>query len=97
MVSRRGDVKSSPFLRIIKALRERWRMEREEIKTTIYGMVEKSVGRKKLKPGDVFKKLAADHGVEKSEAKAALRELMDAGTLVYSYKGGSYVELPPKE
>ncbi len=72
-------------------------MEREELKKIIYDLVEKSVGKKKYKPGDLFKKLAADHGVEKSEAKAALRELMDAGTLIYSYKGGSYVELPPKE
>jgi DNA-binding transcriptional regulator YhcF (GntR family) len=72
-------------------------MEREEIKKAIYELVEKSMGKKKLKPGDVFKKIASDHGVEKAEVKAALRELLDAGTLVYSYKGGSYVELPPKE
>lgn len=73
-------------------------MEREDIKKEIYALIEKSVGKKKLKPGDVFKKIVANHeGVQKSDAKAALRELMDAGTLVYSYKGGSYVELPPKE
>ncbi|GBD98945.1 hypothetical protein BMS3Abin07_00976 [bacterium BMS3Abin07] len=72
-------------------------MEREEVKKIIYAMIEATVGKKKLKPGDVFKKLSADHGIDKSEAKAALRELMDAGTLIYTYKGGSYVELPPKE
>ncbi len=72
-------------------------MEREEIKKAIYELIEKSVGRKLLKPSDVFKKVAAEKGVEKNEVKAALRELMDAGTLVYSYKGGSYVEMPPKE
>jgi len=71
-------------------------MEREEIKKAIYDLVEKSMGRKQLKPGDVFKKISADAGVSKDEVKAALRELMDAGTLVYSYKGGSFVELPPK-
>ncbi len=72
-------------------------MDIEDIKKEIYALIEKSVGKKKLKPGDLFKKVAADHGVEKKEVKAALKELMDAGTLVYSYKGGSYVELPPKE
>ena len=72
-------------------------MDREELKKALYEMIEKSMGKKKLKPSDVVKKLNADHGVDRAEAKAALRELMDAGTLVYSYKGGSYVELPPKE
>jgi hypothetical protein len=72
-------------------------MDREELKKIIYEMVEKSMGKKLLKPGDLFKKLNAEHGVPKPEAKAALKELMDAGTLIYSYKGGSYVEIPPKE
>jgi hypothetical protein len=72
-------------------------MDREEVKKVLYEMIEASMGKKKLKPSDVVKKLGADHGIERGEAKAALRELMDAGTLVYSYKGGSYVELPPKE
>lgn len=71
-------------------------MDREEVKKVLYEMIEQSMGKKKLKPSDVVKKLGADHGVDRNEAKAALRELMDAGTLVYSYKGGSYVELPPK-
>ncbi|MCI4626529.1 MAG: hypothetical protein L3V56_11290 [Candidatus Magnetoovum sp. WYHC-5] len=72
-------------------------MEREEIKKIIYDLVEKSVGKKKLKQGDILKKVAADHGVEKDEVKAALRELVDAGTLIFTYFGGSYIEIPPKE
>ncbi len=72
-------------------------MDREELKKIIYELVEKSMGKKLYKPGDLFKKLEKEHGVSKAEAKAALRELMDAGTLIYSYKGGSYVEIPPKE
>ncbi len=71
-------------------------MEKEEIKKAIYELVEKSMGKKQLKPSDVFKKVSAEHGIDKSEVKAALRDLMDAGTLIYSYKGGSYVEIPPK-
>ncbi|UCG77707.1 MAG: hypothetical protein JSV21_09020 [Nitrospirota bacterium] len=71
-------------------------MDKEEVKKAIYDMIEASMGKKKLKPSDVMKKLKADHGVERGDGKAALKDLMDAGTLVYSYKGGSYVELPPK-
>ncbi|RMG73271.1 MAG: hypothetical protein D6710_03675 [Nitrospirae bacterium] len=72
-------------------------MDREELKKIIYDLVEKSMGKKLYKPSDLFKKLEKDHGVPRAESKAALRELMDSGTLIYSYKGGSYVEIPPKE
>lgn len=72
-------------------------MDREELKKKIYEMVEKSMKGKKLKASDIFKKLEKEHGVPRAESKAALRELMDSGTLIYSYKGGSYVEIPPKE
>jgi TusA-related sulfurtransferase len=73
-------------------------MDIESIKKEIFALIEAADGKKKLKPGDVFKKIVADHpGATKDDAKAALRELMDAETLVYSYKGGSYVELPPKK
>ncbi|MBF0473358.1 MAG: hypothetical protein HQK91_11270 [Nitrospirae bacterium] len=72
-------------------------MDIESIKKEIVALIEESMGKKKLKPGDVFKKIVEIHpGATKDNAKAALRELMDAGTLVYSYKGGSYVEMPPK-
>ncbi|MBF0338477.1 MAG: hypothetical protein HQL05_11675, partial [Nitrospirae bacterium] len=46
---------------------------------------------------DILKKVSADQGVEKDEVKAALRELVDAGTLIFTYFGGSYIEVPPKE
>lgn len=72
-------------------------MEKDEIVKIMYELVEKSMGKKKLKQGDILKKLAADHGVEKADAKAALRELVDSGRLIFTYFGGSYVEIPPKE
>ncbi len=71
-------------------------METEDIKKAIYELVEKSMGKKLLKPGDVFKKVSADNGIDKKEVKNALKELIDEEKLVYSYKGGSYVEIPPK-
>ncbi len=72
-------------------------MDKEELKKIIYEMVEKSMGKKKLKQSDILKKVSAEHGVDKSEVKAALRELLDSGQLIFTYFGGSYVEIPPKE
>ncbi|KJU82682.1 hypothetical protein MBAV_005123, partial [Candidatus Magnetobacterium bavaricum] len=63
----------------------------------IYDLVEASTGKKKLKQTDILKKVSADQGIEKDEVKAALRELVDAGTLIFTYFGGSYIEVPPKE
>jgi hypothetical protein len=71
-------------------------MEKEEIKKIIYELVEASTGKKKLKQSDILKKVSADHGVEKDAVKAALRDLVDAGTLIFTYFGGSFIEIPPK-
>lgn len=72
-------------------------MDKEEVKKLVYALVEQSTGKKKLKSSDIVKKIAADHeGVEKDDVKAALRDLVDAGTLIYTYFGGSFIEIPPK-
>ncbi|MCG6553573.1 MAG: hypothetical protein L7F77_14715 [Candidatus Magnetominusculus sp. LBB02] len=71
-------------------------MEKEEVKKIIYELVEASTGKKKLKQSDILKKVSADHGIEKDEVKAALRDLVDAGTLIFTYFGGSFIEIPPK-
>lgn len=72
-------------------------MEKEELKKQVYELVEKSTGKKKLKQTDILKKLSADLNIPKDEVKAALRELVDAGTLIFTYFGGSFIEIPPKE
>ncbi|MEO5356152.1 MAG: hypothetical protein H7844_02510 [Nitrospirae bacterium YQR-1] len=72
-------------------------MDKEEVKKIVYKLVEDSTGKKKLKQTDILKKVSADHGIEKDEVKAALRELVDAGTLIFTYFGGSFIEIPPKE
>jgi len=36
-------------------------------------------------------------GATEEEFKAALRELVDGGKLVYSYFGGSFIEIPHKK
>ncbi len=72
-------------------------MEKEEVKQKIYALVEKSVGKKKLKSSDIQKTLSAELGITRDEVKGALKDLIDAGTLIYTYFGGSFVEIPPKQ
>ncbi len=72
----------------------------EEIAEAMYEMVKEYQGRKKFKAGDLTKtmiqKYAAD-GVDKKQCKLAIRKLMDSGRLVYTYFGGSFIEMPPEE
>ena len=70
-------------------------MDKEELKEKIYGLIEKSTGKKKLKAHDI-KKAFKDESSE-AEIKDALKDLVDEGRLIYTYFGGSYVEIPPKE
>ncbi len=72
-------------------------MEKEEIKQKIYDLVVKSTGKKKLKSSDIQKQISSDTGCSRDEVKDALKDLMDEGKLIYTYFGGSYVELPPNQ
>ncbi len=72
-------------------------MDKEEVKQKIYALVEKSVGKKKLKSSDIQKTISAELGITRDEVKEALKDLVDAGTLIYTYFGGSFVEIPPKQ
>jgi hypothetical protein len=72
----------------------------EELAEAMYRMVAESVGDKKLRPLDLTKTMMERYGPErctKDACKGALRQLMDSGRCVYTFYGGSYVELPPKE
>ncbi len=71
-------------------------MEKEEVKQKIYALVEKSVGKKKLKSSDIQKTISAEAGISREEVKDALKDLIDDGKLIYTYFGGSFVEIPPK-
>ncbi len=70
-------------------------MDKEELKKEIFSLIEASEGKKKLKAGDVIKKFGDK--ASRGDVKAAIRELVDSGTLTYAYLGGSYLVLPPKE
>lgn len=72
-------------------------MDKEELKQSIYELVEKSIGKKKLKSSDIQKTISAEKGVSRDEVKDALRDLVDEGKLIYTYFGGSFVEIPPQQ
>lgn len=69
----------------------------EELAEAMYRMVAASVGDKKLRPLDLTKAMVEQFGCSKDQCKEALRQLMDSGRCVYTFYGGSFVELPPKE
>jgi len=66
----------------------------------MFQLVSQYAGKKNLKAGDLTKEMIARHGAEnctKEECKLAIRLLIDSSRCVYSYLGGSYIQLPPKE
>ena len=69
----------------------------EEIAECMYKMVEEFAGKKRLKPGDLIKHANKELGADKKAAKEAIRTLTDGGKLVYSYFGGTWLELPYEE
>ena len=72
----------------------------EEIADGMYKIVEDAAGKKKFKPGDLTKlgmQIYEERGCTKKMCKAAIRELVDSGRLVYTYFGGTFLELPHKE
>jgi hypothetical protein len=66
----------------------------------MYQMVTECAGKKNLKAIDLTKGVIAKHAegaCNKEDCKKAIRLLIDSGRCVYSYLGGSYIQLPPKE
>ena len=71
----------------------------EEVAEAMFNLVSEYQGKKKLKAGDLTKAMIEKFGdqVDKKVCKLAIRSLIDSGRCVYTYFGGSFVELPPKE
>ncbi len=72
----------------------------ETLADEMFELVTECAGKKNLKPGDLTKALIAKHGAEscsKDDCKQAIRMLIDSGKCVYSYLGGTYIQLPPKD
>ncbi len=72
----------------------------ETLAEEMYQYVSDCAGKKNLKAGDLTKEMIARHGdaeCGKDDCKKAIRILIDSGRCIYSYLGGSYIQLPPKE
>jgi outer membrane protein assembly factor BamA len=71
----------------------------EQIAEEMYKLIAECEGKKNLKPGDVIKAMQAKFGetCTKDDGKKAIRILIDSERCVYSYLGGSYIQLPPKQ
>ena len=71
----------------------------DEVAEAMFKMVEDAHGVKKLKAMDLTKSMIEMFGdeVDKKLCKKAIKPLIDSGRCVYTYFGGSYVELPHRE
>lgn len=75
-------------------------VSREDLAEAIFKKVEAEAGKVRFKPRDLEKEMAKQFGdgsFAKEDFKAALKNLMDNGRLVYGYYGGVSVELPHQE
>jgi hypothetical protein len=71
----------------------------DEVADAMYKLVEEARGLKKLKPMDLTKGMIRLYGdeVDKKLCKLAIKQLVDSGRCIYTYFGGSYVEIPEEE
>jgi len=74
-------------------------LTKEEVADQMFKMVAEAQGQKKLKPGDLTKAMIEINGekVDKKLCKAAIKDLINSGRCVYTYFGGSFIELPHRE
>lgn len=71
----------------------------DELADTMFSMVKDAFGQKKLKPMDLIKAMIELYGdeVDKKICKEAIKQLINSGRCVYTYFGGSYIEIPHRE
>ncbi len=73
-------------------------LPKEELVEYIYSIVEKAQGKKQLKAKDIEKLVLKEHPDQpKNDVKFAIKDLIDSGRCVYTYFGGSFVEIPHVE
>ena len=72
----------------------------DDVADAMYEIVAEYQGRKKFKAGDLIKAMIEKFGaeeVDKKFCKLAIRQMMDSGRCVYTYFGGSFIEVPHEE
>ncbi len=69
----------------------------EEVAEAMLALIKECQGKRKLKPLDLQKTMMEKFGERctKDACKAAIRQLVDSGRCIYTYFGGSFLELPP--
>jgi hypothetical protein len=73
-------------------------LSKEALQDFIYDLVAKAQGKKNLKAMDVQRAVLKEHPDQnKNEIKFAIKDLIDSGRCVYTYFGGSYIEIPHEE
>lgn len=71
----------------------------DEVADAMYNLVKEATGLRQLKAMDLIKAMRELFGdeVDKKLSKEAIKQLINSGRCVYTYFGGSYIELPRKE
>ena len=72
----------------------------DELAEAMFRLISDAQGVRKLKPNDVSKAMIEHFGPDrcsKEACKEAVRRLDDSGRCIYTYFGGSYIELPRSE
>ena len=70
----------------------------DEVMDVMFKMVERDMGSKKYKPTDLTKAVKNQWpDIDRKTPKAAIKQLVDSGKLVYTYFGGTYLEIPHRE
>jgi hypothetical protein len=71
----------------------------DEIADAMFTLVKDAFGVKKYKPMDLTKAMMQmyEGEVDKKICKGAIKVLIDSGRCVYTYFGGSYIEIPHRE
>ncbi len=72
----------------------------EQVADAMFEVVKEYQGKKKFKAGDLTKMMIQKFGdaeCDKKLCKAGIRILMDSGRCVYTYFGGSFIEVPHEE
>ena len=71
----------------------------DELADAMFKQIEAAQGMKKLKPTDVIKMMIEVYGdrTDKKQGKLAIRKLIESERCVYTYFGGSYIEVKPPE
>lgn len=72
----------------------------DEMADAMFKLIKEGAGIKKYKAGDLQKTMKRMYGaenVDRKTVKAAIRSLIDSERCVYTYFGGSYIEIPHRE